>query len=123
MPPTHPILWSFAIAATLAKGKTEQGAPQALLNLLRVGRDKMGGGSGKLQQQGRISMKTVLKITAGLMASVFAVVGLAAVLAEPVEARKPCPKNWVMGPNGCQPGFITSKQKRDPKASKTLKSP
>lgn len=64
-------------------------------------------------------MATGLKTTTGLMVAVFAVVGLA-VLAKPAEARagKSCPKNWVMGIHGCQPGFMKAKEKGQPAAPK-----
>ena len=60
-------------------------------------------------------METGLKQTTGLMAAVVAVVGLA-IHAQPAEARagKSCPKNWVMGINGCQPGFMKAKEKGQP---------
>jgi hypothetical protein len=57
-------------------------------------------------------MRASLKMTTGLIAAGVALAGLA-VLAEPAEAKKqsPCPKGWVMGPQGCQPGSLTATPK------------
>jgi hypothetical protein len=57
------------------------------------------------------------RMISGLMAIVVAAGGLA-VLAGRSSARsaKPCPKGWVMGPHGCQPGSFTAKPKGGIKA-------
>jgi hypothetical protein len=62
-------------------------------------------------------MKAGFTMVSGLMAAVVAAGGLAVLAGRP-EARsaKPCPKGWVMGPQGCQPGSFTAKPKGGIKA-------